>query len=197
MCCFRLFTLPQRVHLKRCTLLPSSINFSICSSSCCLLPGNQNSSNRTRTEQNNQNNQMGPAAVYSHRFYPELYWHRIWAWILRFVSTFHVNMKSVLWFENRLANTTTIIARKVMVLNVIDNVVLSGTDLSTHHALEHVLVQPLDASCYVFPIPWNEQRWENFLFGVYSNWLGTKWVLFTWTCRELWELNSFWQNWQG
>ena len=50
-------------------------------------------------------------------------------------------------------NTTTIIARKVMVLNVIDNVVLSGTDLSAHDALEHVLVQPLDARSYVFPIP--------------------------------------------
>ena len=40
-----------------------------------------------------------------------------------------------------------------MVLNVIDNVVLSGTDLSAHHTLEHVLVQPLDARSYVFPIP--------------------------------------------
>ena len=40
-----------------------------------------------------------------------------------------------------------------MVLNVIDNVVLSGTDLSAHDALEHVLVQSLDARSYVFPIP--------------------------------------------
>ena len=40
-----------------------------------------------------------------------------------------------------------------MVFNVIDNVVLSGTDLSTHDALEHVLVQSLDARSYVFLIP--------------------------------------------
>ena len=40
-----------------------------------------------------------------------------------------------------------------MVLNVIDNVVLSGTDLSAHDALEHVLLQTLDARGYVFPIP--------------------------------------------
>ena len=40
-----------------------------------------------------------------------------------------------------------------MVLNVIDNVVLSRTDLSAHDALEHVLVQSLDARSYVFPIP--------------------------------------------
>ena len=69
------------------------------------------------------------------------------------MGSLHVHMKSVLRFEHRLAHATAVIARKVMVFNVIDNVVLSGTDLSTHHALEHVLVQPLDASCYVFPIP--------------------------------------------
>ena len=69
------------------------------------------------------------------------------------MGSLHVHMKRVLRFEHRLAHATAVIARKVMVFNVIDNVVLSGTDLSAHDALEHVLVQSLDARSYVFPIP--------------------------------------------
>ena len=69
------------------------------------------------------------------------------------MGSLHVYMKCVLRFEHRLANATAVIARKVMIFNVIDNVVLSGTDLSTHDALEHVLLQTLDARGYVFPIP--------------------------------------------
>ena len=69
------------------------------------------------------------------------------------MGSLHVHMKRVLRFEHRLAHATAVIARKVMVFNVIDNVVLSGTDLSAHDALEHVLVQSLDARSYVFFIP--------------------------------------------
>ena len=69
------------------------------------------------------------------------------------MGSLHVNMKCVLRFEHRLANATAVIARKVMIFNVIDNVVLSRTDLSAHDALEHVLLQTLDARGYVFPIP--------------------------------------------
>ena len=69
------------------------------------------------------------------------------------MGSLHVHMERVLRFEHRLAHTTGVIARKVMIFNVIDNVVLSGTDLSAHDALEHVLVQSLDARSYVFPIP--------------------------------------------
>ena len=69
------------------------------------------------------------------------------------MGSLHVYMKCVLGFEHGLAHATAVISRKVMIFDVIDNVVLSGTDLSAHDALEHVLVQSLDARSYVFPIP--------------------------------------------
>ena len=69
------------------------------------------------------------------------------------MGSLHVHVERVLRFEYRFAHTAGVIARKVMIFNVIDNVVLSGTDLSAHDALEHVLLQTLDARCYVFPIP--------------------------------------------
>ena len=69
------------------------------------------------------------------------------------MGSLHVYMKCVLGFEHRLAHPATVISRIVVIFNVIDNVVLSGTDLSAHDALEHVLLQALDARRYVFPIP--------------------------------------------
>ena len=69
------------------------------------------------------------------------------------MGSLHVYMKCVLGFEHGLAHPTAVISRIVMIFNVIDNVVLSGTDLSAHDALEHVLLQALDARRYVFPIP--------------------------------------------
>ena len=69
------------------------------------------------------------------------------------MGSLHVNMKCVLGLEHGLAHPTSVISRIVVIFNVIDNVVLSRTDLSAHDALEHVLVQSLDARSYVFPIP--------------------------------------------
>jgi hypothetical protein len=61
-------------------------------------------------------------------------------------------MKSVSRFEHLLALITLVTARKVLILNVNNNIVPPGTDLRAHDALEQVSVQPLHARCYVFPI---------------------------------------------